>query len=125
MNNRKLRTSKKDNVAGIWKLRTGKRSEMNDLGNNNNNVDNTNVVDDVISAYDIFDDEVPSNDVHNGDVDDVVVIVPGSVMPKRGAADSWKLRTGKRAQQVTSLLGKNFLFTSNSNFSKVIPTSFE
>ena len=82
---------------------------MNDLGNNNNNVDNTNV-DEVISAYDIFDDEVPSNDVHNGDVDDVVVIVPGSAMPKRGAADSWKLRTGKRAQQVTSLLEKKLHF---------------
>jgi hypothetical protein len=103
--NRKLRTGKRDNVAGIWKLRTGKRSEMNDLSNtnNDNDIDDSNL-DEVISAYDMFDDEVPSNDVHN-DVDDVVVFVPGSAMPKRGSADSWKLRTGKRAQQVTSLLG--------------------
>ena len=67
-----MRTSKKD-VGGIWKLRTGKRSN-----------------DDALNAYDVFDDEDQDVAEEENDVsDDFVMYAP----PKRGA-DSWKLRTG-------------------------------
>lgn len=67
---RKLRTGKRD--GAVWKLRTGKRSGI---------VDN--------SYDDLFDDV---DDVMNdGSNDDF------ASFEKRGPADSWKLRTGKRA----------------------------
>ena len=69
---RKLRTSKRD--SSIWKLRTGKRS-----------------VDDAIVSYDDLNDDDVDVDLDNNDFEDM------EMFAKRGAADSWKLRTGKRA----------------------------
>ena len=73
---RKLRTSKK--ADSIWKLRTGKRSS--DI------------------ATDVFDDDFNMYDVATViDADDQIDEDMYFNEPQKRGADSWKLRTGKRA----------------------------
>ena len=73
---RKLRTSKK--ADSIWKLRTGKRSDI---------------------ATDVFDDDFNMYDVATViDSDDQIDDDLYFNEPQKRGADSWKLRTGKRAQ---------------------------